>query len=414
MAAALLLIAALTFTAGRLGRGAPSTDTGSAGTSADPGQRAPAGSGGAASRGGAAESPVPSNAMPIRIGDRIEEGNPGPGAGSIDTPYNQDAYTFTAARGQRVYFRMVSHSTGLGYIKWKLVDENGMEVFNTCLGCGETGVVQLRGGAYTLMVGNEADPATGTYRLRLFDVPPPSQFSIKVDDTIRDGVPGMGAGAIESPGAEDVYTLTATPRQAVYFRSLERGAGMDYIKWALTDEDGMEVFSACLGCSEPGVQVLTKGGTYKLTVGSHTVPATGTYRLRLSSVPPPDEFSINVGDKIRPGVPGAAAGSIETSGAEDVYSFTASPGQQVYFRLLNHDKGMDYNKWRLLDDNGMELFNACLGCSPPGVQRLTRGGKYTLIVGNRTEPSTGSYAIETGPPESTFGAGSRSGPDRAG
>jgi len=63
---------------------------------------------------------------------------------------------------------------------------------------------------------------------------------------------------------------------------------------------------------------------------------------------------------------------------------------------VEHAKGTDYINWRLVDDNGMELFNTCLGCSEPGVQTLTKGGSYTLTVGNLRHPATGDYAFEIG------------------
>ena len=46
---------------------------------------------------------------------------------------------------------------------------------------------------------------------------------------------------------------------------LRYSTGMSYIRWRLVDGVGAEVFSTCLGCSEPGVQNLTKGGSYTLT-----------------------------------------------------------------------------------------------------------------------------------------------------
>jgi len=47
-----------------------------------------------------------------------------------------------------------------------LVDEQGNEVFNTCLSCGDPGTLTLeRGGLYTLVVGSYTNPATGTYEL---------------------------------------------------------------------------------------------------------------------------------------------------------------------------------------------------------------------------------------------------------
>jgi TIR domain len=340
---------------------------------------------------------APQGAFAIKIGDKIDDGVPGPGAGSIETPYGQDVYVFNAVPRQRVYFRKLRHSTGMDYINWKLTEADGTEVFNTCLGCGEVGVRSLsKGGTYTLTVGNDKQPATGTYQLQLFDVPPPNRFSIKIGDQIKDDMPGAGAGSIESPGAEDIYTFTAAPRQKVYFRGWEHSTGMSYIKWQLTDSDGMEVFDTCLGCGEPGVQTLTKGGTYTLTVGHQNNPATGTYRLQLYDVPPSKQFSIKVGDKVRAGTPAAGAGIIESPGTEDIYVFSAAQGQKVYFRILERGKGMDYINWRLADDNGMELFNTCLACGEPGVQTLSKGGTYTLTVGNTRNPATGDYAFEIG------------------
>ncbi|MEX0806752.1 MAG: hypothetical protein WD688_26040 [Candidatus Binatia bacterium] len=151
-----------------------------------------------------------------------------------------------------------------------------------------------------------------------------------------------------------------------------------------------------LGCSEPEVHTLVKGGTYTLIVGHHHDPSTGTYRLQLYNVPPPSQFSVKIGDKVRPKIPGVGAGMIENPGAEDIYVFNATPGQKVYFHLLERDKGMEYVKWRLMDDNGMEVFNTCLACTEPGAQTLTRGGTYSLTVGNTSNPATGNYAFEIG------------------
>jgi eukaryotic-like serine/threonine-protein kinase len=346
---------------------------------------------------GTSKPAAPEGAFSIKIGDKVTDGLPGPGAGIIETPYGQDIYVFNAAPRQRVYFRLLGRSTGMDYINWKLTDADDTEVFNACLGCSEPGVRALtKGGAYTLTIGNDKNPATGTYQLQLFDVPPPNQFSIKIGDQIKEDVPGPGAGIIEGPGAQDIYTFEARPRQKVYFRTWEHSAGMSYIKWQLTDRAGMEVFETCLGCGEPGVQTLTKGGSYRLALGNESNPATGTYRLQLYDVPFSTQFSIKIGDRIRPGIPATGAGTIESPGTEDVYVFSAAPGQKVSFRILERSKGMDYINWRLVDDNGMELFNTCFACGERGVQTLSKGGTYTLTFGNIRNPATGDYGFELG------------------
>lgn len=223
------------------------------------------------------------------------------------------------------------------------------------------------------------------------------RFMITIGAKIEDGVPGPGAGAIETPGAQDVYTFTAAPRQRVYFRMFEHSAGMEQIRWRLVDENNNEVFATCLGCSEPGVQMLITGGTYTMTVGGEDYPVTGLYRLQLFDVPPPDHFSIQIEAMIDDGVPGPGAGAIETPGAQDVYTFTAAPRQKVNFHLLQYSAGMEQIRWRLVDENENEVFATCLGCSEPGVQTLITGGAYTMTVGSGTVPATGLYALELGP-----------------
>jgi hypothetical protein len=108
-----------------------------------------------------------------------------------------------------------------------------------------------------------------------------SAMSIEIGDKIEDGIPAPGAGVIETPGKQDVYTFTATPGQKVYFRLLEYGEGMDYINWRLVDENDTVLFDIDFYRGEPGVQTLQTGGTYIMTVGNESDPATGSYALRL-------------------------------------------------------------------------------------------------------------------------------------
>ncbi|MET0659119.1 MAG: hypothetical protein ABW110_13290, partial [Steroidobacteraceae bacterium] len=333
----------------------------------------------------------------ISIGDTIEEGALGKGAGALDHAREQDTYTFTAHPGQRVYFRVLSHDPALALAEWKLIDRDEQEVFRTCLGCGQPGVQQLRaGGTYKLQVGGTQD-AMGSYRLRLHEVPDPDRFSIQIGDSIGEDKPGRGAGTIESPGVEDVYSFQASSRQRVYFRIHGFSAGVAQARMRLLDADEAEVFNGCLGCSEPGLQSLTKGGSYTLTIGNRTDPGTGTYRLQLFDVPSPDAFSISIPAKIAAGIPGPRAAQIESPGAEDRYELALETGQKLEFKLIEYDRSLTYNRWRFVDETETELFNVCLGCSAPPVQTISRRGRYVLIVGSPTNASTGAYAISVEP-----------------
>ena len=336
-----------------------------------------------------------SDAMPIVIGDKIREGKPVSGAGAIDTAHEKDVYAFSARAGQNVYFQVVSHTAALASVEWKVLDAKGTEVFRACLGCGHPGVQKLRtGGRYTLIVGSDRDPGVGTYELQLHDVPDPDRFKVAIGDVIGEDKPGPGAGVIESPGVEDIYAFEASPRQRVYVRVREHSTAIASAKVRLLDSNDTPIFEGCLGCGEPGVQVLTKGGAYSLAVGIRNDPGIGTYRLQLFDVPKPDEFAITMPAKIANGVPARGAGLIESPGAEDRYSFEVEAGQQLAFKLGGFDQTLTYNYLRLIAEDGTELFNRCFGCSPPELQTFSRGGRYFLIVGTSRDPATGAYTIE--------------------
>jgi hypothetical protein len=59
------------------------------------------------------------NAIPITIGDKVQEEKPAASAGKIDAPGTHDVYTFTAAAGQQVFFQLKAHE-GLAHVNWRL------------------------------------------------------------------------------------------------------------------------------------------------------------------------------------------------------------------------------------------------------------------------------------------------------
>jgi hypothetical protein len=191
---------------------------------------------------------------------------------------------------------------------------------------------------------------------------------------------------------KDIYTFTAAPGQQVFF-DVQAHSGTYWINWKLTDANGEEMFSTCLGCTQPGVHTLTLGGTYTLTVGEDRDDSTGTYQFQLWDVPAPDEFSISIGDVVSDGNPGPGAGNIETPGVKDIYTFTVTPGQTVTFDVQAHS-GTYWINWKLTDENDEQVFDTCLGCTDPGTLTLTLGGTYTITVGENRDDSTGTYQFQ--------------------
>jgi hypothetical protein len=145
-------------------------------------------------------------------------------------------------------------------------------------------------------------------------------------------------------------------------------------------------------CGDPGLITLDRSDTYGLYVGNQTGPATGTYSFKIWSVAPPDEFSISIGDSVSRDTPGTGAGFIETPGAQDIYTFTGTAGLTIVLTLPDTDLPELY--WRLEDESGNEIFNTCIQCGDPEPFTLDHDGEYTIIVGNETNPGTGSYGFE--------------------
>jgi hypothetical protein len=325
------------------------------------------------------ETPV----YPIAIGDTVSDGIPAPGAGKIETPGTSDSYTFTARAGQTIYVDYLNG--GSGNQRWKLADSSGATVFSEGF-FFDPGVVTLtQGGVYTLTVGNPQTDVTGSYRFHLWDVPASQSFDIAIGDTVSDGVPGSGAGRIETPGVTDVYRFTAAAGQVVYFDLLDGGSGAT--QWRLVDDAGQPVFAEGFFFDQGSIS-LVKGGTYTLTVGTGRTDFVGAYRFRVVNVPAAQNFNIAIGDTVSNSVPAAGAGNLESPGVQDVYTFTAAPGQTVFFDLL--EGGTATIQWRLLDSTGALVFAEGFFFDP-GTVMLTNGGPYTLTIGNPKNDHVGNY-----------------------
>jgi len=336
------------------------------------------------------------------IGDEISNGEPDSGAGLIEAPGSKDIYTFTAEADQDIYVHIIEPPSSSDAVDIYMDDDLGTNVFYSCMQCGDPGAITLdRGGEYTLTIGND-DPngaGTGAYRIKLWELPPPEEFTINLDERIARDIPGKGAGYIENPGSNDIYTFSADSSQDVYFQVLERPRTNDEIYWRVEDEISNELFNTCLQCGDPGLITLDRGGTYSVIVGNESGAGTGTYEIKVWSVPSPDDFTINIDDRIAKDKPGPGAGFIEVPGAHDIYSFTATAGQTVTFTVIQQLPNYDSIEWYLVDEQGNEVFNTCLSCGDPGTLTLERGGLYTLVVGSYTNPATGTYELGISSPE---------------
>lgn len=227
--------------------------------------------------------PAPAEfAVPLDV--RIAEDAPGPGAAEIAVPGAKNVFSFEAAENQQLFVWTVRYDEGMEQIDLQLLDADDDEVARQCMGCGNLGMVTLReAGSYRLVVGDETDPATGRYEVRLNVVPPPTELEVGIPASIGNNAPGPGAGTIDKPGAKQVFRFEAQPGQQVFVRTVRYDNGMEQLDVRVLDANDDEVKASCLGCGDLGLLELRKGGTYRVVVGDDKEAATGEYEIELTS-----------------------------------------------------------------------------------------------------------------------------------
>ena len=307
--------------------------------------------------------------------------------GTIETENETDFYSFTATAGQEVFFNIENG----GSLRFEVFDSDGTRVFNNFFGnllVDRRRPVLTKGGVYTIAV--SAFGQTGRqYSFAVNDVIRQT-FEISINDTVTTGVPGPGAGEIESIGDIDAYTFTADPGQEVFF-NIENGTSL--LRFEVFDSDGTRVFNNFFGVGAARRQVLTKGGVYTIAVSVGLIGQTSwQYSFAVNDVIR-QTFEISINDTVTTGVPGPGAGEIESIGDIDVYTFTADPGQEVFFDVQGFDADLGFADFVVTDSDGMIILRSVIWVTDPGALLLTKGGTYTVTV-RHSDASTGQYSFQ--------------------
>ncbi|MEO8609209.1 MAG: choice-of-anchor Q domain-containing protein [Chloroflexota bacterium] len=232
---------------------------------------------------------VTDNNFAINVGDTISSGVPGTGAGNIEQIGTEDNYTFSVAAGQIVYFEALSSSNS--DVAWRLRDPSSTQIFDLYLTQDGGRRVLSTPGTYTVNAYGYQG-STGTYSFRLFNVVD-HNFAINLGDTISNGVPGAGAGNIETLGAEDNYTFSVSAGQTILFEGLN--ASDSSLAWRLRDPSSNQIFDLYVN-STSTQRTLNSAGTYTLNLYGYQA-STGTYSFTLvdltESAQPGPTFTVN-------------------------------------------------------------------------------------------------------------------------
>ena len=191
---------------------------------------------------------------PVAIGDTVT------GNTTVDAV---DAYPlFVPSPGATIVLRVAVDACEC---EWALTGPNG-NVFDQ--GLGDFGPRWLASGDYMLTVNSFA---SGSYQFDVLAAPAPQSFNTALGAVVSSGVPAAGAGAIESPGAQDAYAFTVPSGGAGVVLSVL--ANSCACEWSLRAASGPQIFDRH---PMEDTRVGLASGTYSLRVVGGGA-ATGSY-----------------------------------------------------------------------------------------------------------------------------------------
>lgn len=313
----------------------------------------------------------------ISLKDVVADGVPGPGAGNIEEPGARDVYTFQGTTGQELYFDELSGGCG---IAWMVEAPDGSILFSDnglCAGDPQEFILEQTG-TYTVIVDGE-NSSVGTYSFTIWEVNPREVFTIGLEETVSDGVPGPGAGNIEEAGAVDIYELTIVAPTSVYVDEVSGGCG---ISWSMEGPDGTLVYQDNAMCAgDPQIHVLDQIGTYTIIVDGEN-SNTGTYSFTIWDLNPDDVGTTDL--EVETG------GTIEEPGARDVWTLEVTKPTSLYVEETSGGCGIS---WSMEAPDGSVVFTDNALCAgDPQIQVLDQVGTYTIVVDGENS-QTGAYSF---------------------
>ncbi|GIG28396.1 beta strand repeat-containing protein [Cellulomonas marina] len=328
--------------------------------------------------------------FPITLGATVKDGVPGPGAGNLEGPGAVDTYTFTATAGDRIGYTSLADTTAnYGYVT--LYAPSGATVWSGWIAANRFPAAVPATGTYRLEVRTTDTTHWGTYSFALVKAAAQQTFAYTLGSTVSNGVPAAGAGNVEGVGGSDTYTFSGTAGDRLLYDVLAESTN-GYLSRTLIAPDGRTVEQGWAYGDRGGI-VLPATGTYRLVIAGTDNTHWGTYSFRLMKTPAPQTFAIRVGQTVSNGVPAAGAGNLETVGSVDVYTFSATSGQDLRFDHLA-DATSGYGIATVTDPSGRVVLTKWLGYDTD-LPTLTSSGTYTVTIrtGDNDAVHSGTYSF---------------------
>lgn len=292
------------------------------------------------------------------IGNTVSDGDPGPGAGSLETIASVDRFTFTLTEP-----RTLQYDRTAGLADHRLVSLSSGNVVASGYGDQQ---FTLAPDEYAFEITGRA----GSYAFTLFDPPEPQTFDYELGTVVSNGVPAQGAGNLETVASIDRYNFTVTTAGEY---QIDVPFLTDYI---ITDAQTGHVVTE----SNIDQRIDLTAGDYVIQLGPGTKL---TYTLQIFEIPAPQTFAYELGTTVSNGVPADGAGNLETVSSIDRYTFTLNEQTTLQYEYISPQLPFSY---KIIDQaDGQIVFRG--GAHN---QVTLPAGDYTMEFGTGDE---GTYSF---------------------
>ncbi len=283
---------------------------------------------------------------------------------TIAQPGEMKEYTFTGAIGQRLYYDGLGNNT-TSTIYAQLLSPSGQSVFyNGDADSDRSPFTLTEAGTYKLVIDGYLDNI-GNYGFKLIDAG--AAPVIKSGDTITSNL---------TPGLEsDIYRIEGQAGDKLYFDSLINTTNAT---WYLYGSNNQYVSGTSLGADFESN--LSSDGTYFLVVSGSNTSGNSNYSFKVTSVGT-TTTALTLGTPV--------ASTISQAGEQDIYTFTGTIGQRLYYDgLSNNTTSLVYAQ--LLSPSGQSVLY--LDADGDRGVTLSEAGTYKLVIdGNSAD--TGNYSF---------------------
>ncbi len=282
--------------------------------------------------------------------------------GNISEPGEEELYTFSGTVGQTIYFDGISSESG---INASLISPSGQNIlFSSLVGSDRAPVTLRENGTYQLKVdGSSAN--TGDYSFRVLDVADVAELTL---DTLT-------TGNLPDDTNTDLFSFTASAGDKFYLD----GQGDTFNgAYRIYNQVNQQITAATFGFDTEFT--VTADGTYLFVArGSGTEAVDYSFNLITTEDTVIEELTI--GETI--------TGNISEPGEEELYTFSGTVGQTIYFDGISSESGINAS---LISPSGQNILFSSLVGSDRAPVTLRENGTYELKI-DGSSANKGDYSF---------------------